>query len=109
MIKDVRPQFWRTVKFTSSLWKTYLENISGSIDILKKLGYTKQLKDGLSFPDDISEPDVERVKQIAADLYLAKVETDDMIQNRHPYLIIEPYKREGSSTPSGVSQNTIKK
>ncbi|XP_031570397.1 E3 ubiquitin-protein ligase RNF31-like [Actinia tenebrosa] len=100
LIKDVRPQFWRTVKFTSSLWKTYLENINGSVEILMKMGYTKRLKDGLSFPDDINEPDIVRVKEIAADLYLAKIETDDLIQNRHPYYVIASSQREASSGPS---------
>ena len=88
LIKPNRPAVWRTVKFTSSLVKTYLENVQGSHDILKQMGYTKPVTDGLSFPDDVTVPDVERIKVLAGELFLAKYEVDELIHDRHPYLHI---------------------
>jgi len=93
MIKPNRPVFWRTVKFTSSLVKTYLENVTGSYDVLIQMGYTKKVPDGLSFPEDILHPDTGKVKILAADLFLAKYEVDELVHDRHPYLEILPLGR----------------
>ncbi|XP_048577169.1 E3 ubiquitin-protein ligase RNF31 isoform X2 [Nematostella vectensis] len=85
LLKPMKPINWRTVKFTSSLVRTYLENIEGSTDILRQMGYTANVQDGLSFPDNIIEPNVEKVRELAADLYLARVEIGDLVKGKHPY------------------------
>jgi E3 ubiquitin-protein ligase RNF31 len=85
--------------------------MNGSIDILKQMGYTKELKDGLCFPDDVPKPDVDRVKDLAADLFLAKIETDDLINDRHPYFLIERFVPEQNrmEASSAMNQPTLTK
>ncbi|EDO46475.1 predicted protein, partial [Nematostella vectensis] len=104
LLKPMKPINWRTVKFTSSLVRTYLENIEGSTDILRQMGYTANVQDGLSFPDNIIEPNVEKVRELAADLYLARVEIGDLVKGKHPYFVIiklQQIQREHESRDSG--------
>ena len=40
--------------------------MEGSLDILQQMGYTLQTAEGLSFPDDVLEPDIEKIKEVGS-------------------------------------------
>lgn len=43
-------------------------------------GYTNQLPDGLSFPDDVAEPDVTRVAEVAVEVMMFRTELDMLVK-----------------------------
>ena len=90
LIKESRPPYWRTVKFTSSLIQVHVGRLIGSRDILSQIGYTQDIDDGVSFPSSVIEPDVERLKKLAPDLFIARYEIDALLVNNHPYYELDP-------------------
>ena len=90
LIKEARPPYWRTVKFTSALVQVHVGSLIGSRDILSQMGYTEDLDDGVSFPANVPEPDVQRLRDLAPDLFFARYEIDAMLTNNHPFYEIEP-------------------
>ncbi len=90
LIKDSRPPYWRTVKFTSSLVQVHVGRLIGSRDILAQMGYTQDIADGVAFPGNIPEPDVPRLKDLAPDLFFARYEIDTLLVNKHPFYEMDP-------------------
>ena len=86
----MRPPYWRSVKFTSNLIQIHIRNMEGSLDILQQMGYTLQTAEGLSFPDDVLEPDIEKIKKLAPDLFLARFDIDALVVNKHPHYEVDP-------------------
>lgn len=43
-------------------------------------GYTNQQADGLSFPDDVQEPDIQKVSSITLEVMSLRMELDMLIQ-----------------------------
>ena len=54
------------------------------------MGYTLQTAEGLSFPDDVLEPDIEKIKKLAPDLFLARFDIDALVVNKHPHYEVDP-------------------
>lgn len=90
LIKESRPPYWRTVKFTSSLVQVHVGRLIGSRDILSQMGYTRDIADGVAFPDNVREPDVNRLKNLAPDLFFARYEIDALLVNNHPFYELDP-------------------
>lgn len=90
LIKESRPPYWRTVKFTSTLIQVHVAQLIGSRDILSQIGYTQDIADGVAFPASVTEPDVNRLKNLAPDLFFARYEIDALIGDAHPFYELKP-------------------
>lgn len=90
LIKESRPPYWRTVKFTSSLVQVHVGTLIGSRDILEQMGYTHDIADGVAFPGDVPEPNVTKLKDLAPDLFFARYEIDTLLINKHPFYEMDP-------------------
>lgn len=90
LIKESRPPYWRTVKFTSSLVQVHVGRLIGSRDILSQMGYTQDIADGVAFPHNVTEPDVIRLRHLAPDLFFARYEIDALLVNNHPFYEMDP-------------------
>ena len=80
ILKPNHPRNWHTIYFNDAHFKTQCDWMVGARDILKKMGYTVPkygddgvTETGLSFPDS-SQIDYVKLKMIAAELLIAKVE-----------------------------------
>ena len=79
MLKLKRPRNWHTIKFTNAQFKARADCMIGTRNILKIMGYTKQvmgenaIQNGLAYPDP-SQIDHNIIKLIAAELLIAKTE-----------------------------------
>lgn len=54
----------------------------GGRAVLCLYGYTNQQLDGLSFPDDITEPDVAKVASVTLEVMSLRIELDMLIKVR---------------------------
>lgn len=90
LIKESRPPYWRTVKFTSSLVQVHVGRLIGSRDILSQMGYTQDIQGGVAFPPNVDEPDVNRLRNLAPDLFLARYEIDALLVGTHPFYELDP-------------------
>lgn len=52
----------------------------GGREVLCLYGYTRQLPDGLSFPDDVAEPNVARVAEVAVEVMMLRTELDMLVK-----------------------------
>ena len=43
-------------------------------------GYTSHLPDGLSFPDDVTEPNVRRVAEVTVEVMMMRTELDMLVK-----------------------------
>ena len=79
MLKLKRPRNWHTIKFTNAQFKARADCMIGTRNILKIMGYTKEvmgennIQNGLAYPDP-SQIDHNIIKLIAAELLIAKTE-----------------------------------
>lgn len=73
-----RPLVWRAIKTTGSLFRARVDCMIGARDILKMIGYTEEDSNTLRFPDQVKEPDRDKLCVIAAELLMAKLETEDI-------------------------------
>ncbi|XP_074616900.1 E3 ubiquitin-protein ligase RNF31-like isoform X2 [Acropora palmata] len=101
LIKESRPPYWRTVKFTSTLIQVHVAQLIGSRDILSQIGYTQDIADGVAFPASVTEPDVNRLKNLAPDLFFARYEIDALISDTHPFYELKP------KIPQGEIQSPV--
>ena len=99
LIKENRPPYWRTVKFTSSLIQVHVAQLIGSRDILSQIGYTEDIADGVAFPASVTEPNVNRLKSLAPDLFFARYEIDALIGDIHPFYELKPKIPQGEIQP----------
>ncbi|XP_028329514.1 E3 ubiquitin-protein ligase RNF31 isoform X1 [Gouania willdenowi] len=80
-----RPKYWRTVKHNNPVFRATVDAIQGGRAVLCLYGYSNQLADGLSFPDDIMDPDVGRVAAVTLEVMSLRMELEMLIKEAHPH------------------------
>ncbi|XP_070708978.1 E3 ubiquitin-protein ligase RNF31-like [Pempheris klunzingeri] len=81
-----RPRYWRSVKHNNPVFRTTVDAVKGGRRVLYLYGYTNQQIDGLSFPDEVAEPDVEKVAAVTLEVMTLRIEVDMIIKGTHPHL-----------------------
>ncbi|XP_061746510.1 E3 ubiquitin-protein ligase RNF31 isoform X2 [Nerophis ophidion] len=80
-----RPKYWRTVKHNNPVFRATVDAVQGGRAVLALYGYSNQQPDGLSFPDDISDPDVGRVAAVAVEVMSLRMELEMLIKETHQH------------------------
>ncbi|KAF4076855.1 hypothetical protein AMELA_G00219870 [Ameiurus melas] len=80
-----RPKYWRTVKHNNPVFRATVDAIHGGRGVLCLYGYTNQQADGLSFPEDVTEPDVAKVAAVTLEVMSLRTELDMLIKDTHPH------------------------
>ncbi|MFT7800099.1 E3 ubiquitin-protein ligase RNF31-like isoform X1 [Arapaima gigas] len=75
-----RPKYWRSVKHNNPVFKATVDAIAGGRAVLCLYGYTSQQSDGLSFPDDVIEPDTGKVAAVTLEVMMLRTELDLLIK-----------------------------
>ncbi|KPP65194.1 E3 ubiquitin-protein ligase RNF31-like, partial [Scleropages formosus] len=75
-----RPKYWRSVKHNNPVFKATVDAIAGGRAVLCLYGYTNQQPDGLSFPDDVIEPDTGKVAAVTLEVMTLRMELDLLIK-----------------------------
>ncbi|XP_069562925.1 E3 ubiquitin-protein ligase RNF31-like [Brachyistius frenatus] len=81
-----RPRYWRSVKHNNPVFRTTVDAVKGGRRVLYLYGYTNQQIDGLSFPDEVSEPDTEKVAAVTLEVMTLRTEVDMLLKGIHPNL-----------------------
>uniref|UniRef100_A0A3P9LRS3 Uncharacterized protein n=1 Tax=Oryzias latipes TaxID=8090 RepID=A0A3P9LRS3_ORYLA len=76
-----RPKYWRTVKHNNPVFKATVDAIQGGRAVLCLYGYTNQQPDGLSFPSDVTDPDVGKVAAVTLEVMSLRMELEMLIKN----------------------------
>ncbi|XP_057680162.1 E3 ubiquitin-protein ligase RNF31-like isoform X2 [Corythoichthys intestinalis] len=85
LTSPLRPKFWRSVKHANTVFRATVDSIQGGRQVLFLYGYTQQQSDGLSFPDDVTEPDREKVAAVTLEVMTLRTEIDMLIKGTHPH------------------------
>ncbi|XP_076602036.1 E3 ubiquitin-protein ligase RNF31 isoform X1 [Chaetodon auriga] len=80
-----RPKYWRTVKHNNPVFRATVDAIQGGRAVLCLYGYSNQQPDGLSFPDDVMDPDVGRVAAVTLEVMCLRMELEMLIKEAHPH------------------------
>ncbi|CAK6977661.1 E3 ubiquitin-protein ligase RNF31 [Scomber scombrus] len=80
-----RPKYWRTVKHNNPVFRATVDAIQGGRAVLCLYGYSNQQPDGLSFPDDVTDPDVGRVAAVTLEVMSLRMELEMLIKEAHPH------------------------
>ncbi|XP_058490127.1 E3 ubiquitin-protein ligase RNF31 isoform X3 [Solea solea] len=80
-----RPKYWRTVKHNNPVFRATVDAIQGGRAVLCLYGYSNQQPDGLSFPDDVTDPDVGRVAAVTLEVMSLRMELEMLIKETHPH------------------------
>ncbi|CAB1326233.1 unnamed protein product, partial [Coregonus sp. 'balchen'] len=80
-----RPKYWRTVKHNNPVFRATVDAIQGGRAVLGLYGYSNQQPDGLSFPDEVVEPDIEKVAAVTLEVMSLRMELDMLIKEAHPH------------------------
>ena len=83
LLKPKLPALWRTIPVTSGTFKARVDCMKGARDILKLIGYANQTETAVKFADEQHEPNRDKLVEIAAEILLAKVETEELIGKPH--------------------------
>uniref|UniRef100_A0A671VKD6 Potassium voltage-gated channel subfamily B member 2-like n=1 Tax=Sparus aurata TaxID=8175 RepID=A0A671VKD6_SPAAU len=75
-----RPKYWRTVKHNNPVFRATVDAIQGGRAVLCLYGYSNQQPDGLSFPDDVMDPDVGRVAAVTLEVMSLRIELEMLIK-----------------------------
>uniref|UniRef100_A0A3B4ZLF3 E3 ubiquitin-protein ligase RNF31-like n=1 Tax=Stegastes partitus TaxID=144197 RepID=A0A3B4ZLF3_9TELE len=75
-----RPKYWRTVKHNNPVFRATVDAIQGGRAVLYLYGYSNQQPDGLSFPDDVNDPDVGRVAAVTLEVMSLRMELEMLIK-----------------------------
>uniref|UniRef100_A0A672ZZF4 RanBP2-type domain-containing protein n=1 Tax=Sphaeramia orbicularis TaxID=375764 RepID=A0A672ZZF4_9TELE len=75
-----RPKYWRTVKHNNPVFRATVDAIQGGRAVLCLYGYSNQESDGLSFPDDVTDPDVGRVAAVTLEVMSLRMELEMLIK-----------------------------
>ena len=94
LLKPKRPQVWRSIKTNNAAFKARVACMEGSISILRKVGYTEDGENSLQFPEDVQEPNKEKLFSIAAELLMAKLEVETMQKNPPPLVAMQQPHRD---------------
>ncbi|XP_028290354.1 E3 ubiquitin-protein ligase RNF31-like isoform X2 [Gouania willdenowi] len=86
LTSPARPKYWRSVKHNNPVFRATVDAIKGGRNVLYLYGYTSQQIDGLSFPDQVSTPDVEKVSAVTLEVMILRTELDMIIKGIHPHL-----------------------
>ncbi|XP_042255845.1 E3 ubiquitin-protein ligase RNF31-like [Thunnus maccoyii] len=86
LICPARPRYWRSVKHNNPVFRTTVDAVKGGRTVLFLYGYTNQQIDGLSFPDEVSEPDTEKVVAVTLEVMTLRTEVDMLVKGTHPHL-----------------------
>uniref|UniRef100_A0A8C7PC92 RBR-type E3 ubiquitin transferase n=1 Tax=Oncorhynchus mykiss TaxID=8022 RepID=A0A8C7PC92_ONCMY len=71
-----RPKYWRAVKHNNPVFRATVDVIQGGRAVLCLYGYSNQQPDGLSFPDEVVEPDIEKVAAVTLEVMSLRMELD---------------------------------
>uniref|UniRef100_A0A3Q2XVI1 Ring finger protein 31 n=1 Tax=Hippocampus comes TaxID=109280 RepID=A0A3Q2XVI1_HIPCM len=77
-----RPKYWRTVKHNNPVFRATVDAIQGGRAVLCLYGYSNQQPDGLSFPDDVADPDVGKVAAITLEVMSLRMELEMLTKVR---------------------------
>nr|XP_029482191.1 E3 ubiquitin-protein ligase RNF31-like [Oncorhynchus nerka] len=80
-----RPRYWRSVKHNNPVFRATVDAIKGGRSVLFLYGYTNQQPDGLSFPDDVTDPDVGKVAAVTIEVMTLRMELDMLIKGTHAH------------------------
>ncbi|XP_041824210.1 E3 ubiquitin-protein ligase RNF31-like [Melanotaenia boesemani] len=80
-----RPRYWRSVKHNNPVFRTTVDAIKGGRRVLFLYGYTNQQFDGLSFPDEITQPNTENVVAVTLEVMTLRSEVDMLVKGNHPH------------------------
>ncbi|XP_033961076.1 E3 ubiquitin-protein ligase RNF31 isoform X3 [Pseudochaenichthys georgianus] len=80
-----RPKYWRTVKHNNPVFRATVDAIQGGRAVLCLYGYSNQQPDGLSFPDDVTDPDVGRVAAVTLEVMSLRMELEMLTKEAHPH------------------------
>ncbi|KAL7842869.1 hypothetical protein SRHO_G00245580 [Serrasalmus rhombeus] len=80
-----RPKYWRTVKHNNPVFRATVDAILGGRAVLCLYGYTNQQPDGLSFPDEVIEPDIAKVASVTLEVMSLRMELDMLVKDVHPH------------------------
>ncbi|XP_039261476.2 uncharacterized protein LOC120337678 isoform X1 [Styela clava] len=83
LLRSERPAQWRVVRLSNNIFKLEVDIVRGARDILKLLGYTTLVLDGLSYPEDILVPDVPMIASVTADILLLRQELIMLAHGEH--------------------------
>ena len=88
----MRPRAWRTIKFATPFYHIHVNPVVGAKDLLRELGYRRETERSLEFYEDtVPESDIPKVKQITAELLVAKLEMEGFDQKGlHPWQLLQP-------------------
>lgn len=79
-----RPKYWRTVKHNNPVFRATVDAVNGGRSVLLIYGYTNQQADGLSFPDDVVEPDIAKVASVTLEVMSLRMELEMLSKGAHP-------------------------
>ncbi|KAM4719165.1 E3 ubiquitin-protein ligase RNF31 isoform 2-T2 [Anableps anableps] len=85
LTSPTRPRYWRSVKHNNPVFRTTVDAIKGGRRVLFLYGYTNQQIDGLSFPDNITEPDCDTVAAVTLEVMTLRTEVDMLLKGVHPH------------------------
>ncbi|XP_072307399.1 E3 ubiquitin-protein ligase RNF31-like [Eucyclogobius newberryi] len=85
LTSPTRPKYWRSVKHNNPVFRTTVDAITGGREVLYLYGYTNQQIDGLSFPDDVTDPDMATVAAVTVEVMTLRTEVDLLLKNAHPH------------------------
>uniref|UniRef100_A0A673CWN9 E3 ubiquitin-protein ligase RNF31-like n=1 Tax=Sphaeramia orbicularis TaxID=375764 RepID=A0A673CWN9_9TELE len=80
LASPTRPKYWRSVKHNNPVFRTTVDAVKGGRTVLYLYGYTNQQIDGLSFPDEVTEPDIEKVAAVTLEVMILRTEVDMIIK-----------------------------
>ncbi|KAK5849762.1 hypothetical protein PBY51_014068 [Eleginops maclovinus] len=86
LTSPARPKYWRSVKHNNPVFRNTVDAVKGSRRILFLYGYTNQQIDGLSFPDEVNEPDTAKVAAVTLEVMTLRTEGDMVIKGTHPHI-----------------------
>lgn len=86
LTSPTRPRYWRSVKHNNPVFRTTVDAIKGGRRVLYLYGYTNQQVDGLSFPDEVEDPDTEKVAAVTLEVMTLRTEVDMIVKGTHPHL-----------------------
>lgn len=85
LTSPARPRYWRSVKHNNPVFRTTVDAIKGGRTVLYLYGYTNQQIDGLSFPEEVAEPDTAKVSAVTLEVMTLRTEVDMLIKGTHPH------------------------
>uniref|UniRef100_A0A1A7WQR4 Uncharacterized protein n=1 Tax=Iconisemion striatum TaxID=60296 RepID=A0A1A7WQR4_9TELE len=85
LTSPTRPRYWRSVKHNNPVFRTTVDAIEGGRRVLFLYGYTNQQIDGLSFPEEVTEPNIETVAAVTLEVMTLRSEVDMLLKGTHPH------------------------